>query len=92
MTGNHPLGNAKTHFNRGVSRYELGKLKEAIVDFSAVIALDKKYAPAYFYRGLARACLDETADAVADFTSVIVIDKKHATAYYNRNFSISSGR
>jgi tetratricopeptide (TPR) repeat protein len=84
----HPT-DVTAHWNRGVTRYELGDKLGAIADFSQVIDLAAEDAVAYNYRGLAQYDIGEQTRAIADFNRALSIDSESAVVYCNRGFVLA---
>ena len=61
--------------------------QRAIADYSEVIRLYPKYAPAYLGRGLAYAYKNEYDRVIADFSEAIRLDPNLAVAYLGRGRS-----
>ena len=76
---------ALAYVSRGAAYLKLGKLKEAIADFSAAIKLNPKYARAYYLRGLTFDKQNQTAHAYLDFVRTIEIDPDFSAAYRSRD-------
>jgi Flp pilus assembly protein TadD len=75
------------YFNQGVAFYHLGKLYEAIHDFTEVIRLYPKNHAAYNIRGIAyfeRGKLDE---AIRDYSKAIQLNPGYTKAYNNRGIA-----
>ena len=80
----HRLHRSVLRHNRAQVYQGLGRLDEALADYSAVIAADPNYAEYYFDRaGLLRQ-LGRTAEALADYERTIRLSAPFAEAYYNR--------
>jgi len=73
------------YVSRGAAYLKLGKLEEAIADFSAAIELNPKYARAYYLRGLAYDKRNHTARAYLDFVRTIEIDPDFSAADRSRD-------
>lgn len=73
------------YVSRGAAHLRLGKLNEAIADFSTAIKLNPKYARAYYLRGLAFDKQNQTARAYLDFVRTIEIDPDFSAAYRSRD-------
>ncbi|MBE9178761.1 tetratricopeptide repeat protein [Oculatella sp. LEGE 06141] len=74
------------HWNRAVTRYELGDKQGAVADFTQVLSLDPNDAIAYNYRGLVRADLGDVEGAATDFTQALHHDPRMFAACCNRGF------
>ena len=79
---------AHPHFglfnNRGIARYDLGKMEAAIDDYDRAIELNPEDATAYNNRGFARSDLGDLAAAIDDFDRAIALNPEDATAYFNK--------
>jgi tetratricopeptide (TPR) repeat protein len=74
-------GNAYDFFiylYRGNAYEKKGNLDRAIADYSKVIEIDPKYAPAYAKRGAAYEKKRDHDRAIADFNKAIEINSKYA--------------
>jgi tetratricopeptide (TPR) repeat protein len=69
-----------------------GQLDKVLVDSSASIQLNPKYAPAYYYRGIAYSRTTNTDKAISDYTAAIQLDPRYAGAYLNRGVEYSNKR
>lgn len=70
--------------NWGLSYYDQGEYKMAIMEFDTVIASQPKMGEAYNDRGLAYYALGDTDNAMADFNKAIEFLPNPAIAYSNR--------
>ena len=86
---NHVLNfdpdNELAHLCRGSAYLMLGKIQEAISDFSRAITLNHQYARTYHQRGLARELMGDTAKAYRDFDRALEIDPDFTAAYHSRD-------
>ena len=82
-----PLGDPKLIYLEGVDKYEKGQYKEAIQDFTQVIALNPQDARAYNQRGDAFYRLGNYQKAQLDASIAIGLNPQDANAYYDRGFS-----
>jgi tetratricopeptide (TPR) repeat protein len=80
------LNDVSAHWNRAVTRYDLGDKAGAIADYTHVLALQPEDANPYSYRGLARYDLGDKAGAIADFDQSITLNPQQVAAYCNRGF------
>jgi S1-C subfamily serine protease len=71
-------------FYRGYNEFEIGKFKEAVVDYTKYINQSPGEAKAFNYRGLAYLKLHEYKKAIKDFTRAIKLDSKFIPPYINR--------
>lgn len=62
----------------------MGKYKEAIVDFTKSIELQKTFVTGYINRGLSHQSLGDDKEALADFDKAIELNPNIATTYSNR--------
>jgi S1-C subfamily serine protease/cytochrome c-type biogenesis protein CcmH/NrfG len=72
------------YFYRGYNEFEIGKFKEAVVDYTKYINQSAGEAKAFNYRGLAYLKLKEYKKAIKDFTKAIKLDAKFIPPYINR--------
>ena len=80
-------------YTRGLAKGALHRYREAIADFTALLATQPTHAEALNSRGLVLAALGRHADAVADFSAAIAARTDHAYAYNNRGASrLAMGR
>ena len=63
-----------------------------LVDSSASIQLNPKYASAYYYRGIAYSRTGNTDKAISDYTAAIQLDSRYTGAYLNRGVEYSNKR
>ena len=57
------------YFNRGLVRYDVGKYKAAISDFTSALSFDEKMANAYLHRGIAKGRTGDRNGQVKDFAN-----------------------
>lgn len=69
-----------------------GQLDKVLVDSSASIQLNPKYAPAYYYRGIAYSRTANTDKAISDYTAAIQLNPRYIGAYLNRGIEYSNKR
>ena len=67
---------AEAYTNRGIVKSELGKHKEAIVDYDKAIRLNRDAAEPYINRGLAKCRLGKVVEAKADFQTALEIAER----------------
>ena len=60
---------AAGYFNRGLVRYDIGKYKAAISDFTSALSFDEKMANAYLHRGIAKGRTGNRNGQVKDFVN-----------------------
>lgn len=82
-----PVVDAKLLFQKGIEKYEKGNYKEAVADFTQVIAVNPQDANAYNRRGDAFYRLKDYQNAYSDSSKAIELNPKDANAYYDRGFS-----
>jgi tetratricopeptide (TPR) repeat protein len=71
-------------YNRAQVYAGLGRLKDALADYDAVIECDPNYAEYYFDRGNLLRRLGRDADALADYETAMRLSPPFAEVYYNR--------
>lgn len=71
-------------YYRGKARKELGRAKEATIDFNEAIRLDDTHADFYFHRAEAKMALDLHKNAIKDYDEAIKRQPDDAAAYYLR--------
>lgn len=76
-------------FKRGNNHANDGLFDKAIVDYSAVIELDRKHKAAFRNRGFSWMDIGEMDRAIEDFDKVILIDPKDDDAFVNRGIAWS---
>ena len=76
-------------YNRGLSYRKIGKIENAIADFTKVIEINPKNEMAYSNRGLDYGKQGQFNKAIQDFSTAIEINPKLSSAYYNRGVSYS---
>jgi lipoprotein NlpI/uncharacterized protein YoxC len=74
------------HWNRAITRYDLGDKAGAIADFTHILGIYPDDAVTYNARGLAHYDLNNWTSAITDFTEAIQIDPQYAASYCNRGF------
>lgn len=74
------------YFNRGITRYDLGDLKGALLDFNQVIQLDPQDGVAYTNCGVIYAQLGQIEQAIASFSQAIHHEPCSFAAYCNRGY------
>jgi len=57
---------AKSYFNRGIIRYNLGERQLALADFNSTIRLNPNQPQAYYNRAVTRSNLGDSSGAVKD--------------------------
>jgi tetratricopeptide (TPR) repeat protein len=86
------------YFNRGVSRFEVGKLmrdsiliKSAIDDFNKSLEIDAQFADAYFNRANAKSELNQIENALKDYNIAISMNPENSDYYANRGVAYGKG-
>lgn len=69
---------------------KLGRYKEAIADYDAVIALDPNNVHAYHNRGISFDKLGHFEAAIEDFNRVLQLEPTNSVAYFNRGSTYDS--
>lgn len=80
----HRLHRSVLLYNRGQVYASLGKLDEALADYTAVIAQDPYYSEYYFDRGNLYRRLERNEEALADYERAIAYSPPYLETYYNR--------
>ncbi|MBY0522284.1 MAG: tetratricopeptide repeat protein [Gemmataceae bacterium] len=75
---------APAYNNRGVTRFTLNALADALTDFGEALRLDARYAGAHFNRGHVYLKQRNYRAALADFTAAIELHRRYADAYFQR--------
>jgi tetratricopeptide (TPR) repeat protein len=75
---------ARDYFDSALLKQKQGDLDGALADFTKVIELDPKSAPAYNSRGIVKQMRGDLDGAIADYTKAVGLDPKSAPAYNNR--------
>ena len=81
---------AEAYFRRGVIKFELSMLKDALKDFDIAIELDSNHSEAYFYRARTHTFFP-TMKALSDFNRAIELNPMFADAYWFRGQRKNSG-
>lgn len=79
----HQLGQAKHHFQQGLTFATMGRIDEGIQEFSAAIDLDPRYSAAYGNRGVAYMMQKKYNKALDDLTNAVRMDPTDGNAFYN---------
>jgi len=74
------------HWNRAVTRHDLGDKLGAIADYSQILKLNPDDAMTYNYRGLVHHDNGDLESAIDDFTQSIHYAPNQVSAYCNRGF------
>ncbi len=75
---------ATLYSDRGVAKWRLKQMDEAIADFTKAVSLNPDYAPAYNNRGNVYLDMNKTEDAFKDFDRAVSISPDFGPAYSNR--------
>ena len=75
-----------SHWNRGVTRHDLGDKTGAIADYTQILSHSPDDAITYNYRGIAHYDADDVPSAIADLTESIRLNPQQVAAYCNRGF------
>lgn len=70
--------------NRGISKDELGKHHEAIIDFNKAIQLDSKFAFAYFNRGFSKNALEDYDGSCEDWEKALELGSEVAKETFEK--------
>lgn len=88
-----PARLASMYNDRGVAKWRLERLDEALADFNKAIELYPQYASLYNNRGNVLFDLDKTEQALKDFNKAIELSPGYGVAYNNRgNVLLELGR
>ncbi|MGG6296489.1 tetratricopeptide repeat protein [Leptolyngbya sp. AN02str] len=74
------------HWNRAVTRYDLGDRDGALADFNHIVGSTPHDAIAYNFRGIVRYDLGDRDGALADFQKSIQLDSRQVSPYCNRAY------
>jgi tetratricopeptide (TPR) repeat protein len=75
-----------SHWNRGVTRHDLGDKTGAIADYTQILNHSAEDAITYNYRGIAHYDAGNSPNAIADLTQSIQLNPQQVAAYCNRGF------
>jgi len=78
---------SKYYYERGLNKYDSGKIEKAEKDFSRAINLDNSYSDAYEARGELYLESERFQEALYDFDQLIRIDENNWYAYYLRGLT-----
>ena len=78
-----------SHWNRAVTRYDLGDREGALEDLNQVLAVMVNDVVAYNYRGLVRYDLGDRQGAITDFNRALKLNPNYGIALCNRGFVLS---
>lgn len=82
--GEHMLHRSVLLYNRAQVYAGMGKIEEALNDYTAVIEQDPHYSEYYFDRGNLYRRLQRNEEALADYENAIRYSPPYPEAYYNR--------
>jgi len=82
--GEHRLQRSVMLYNRAQVNNVLGKLDEALADFTTLIAQDPHYSEYYFDRGNMYRRLKRNEEALEDYNAAIRYGPPYPEVYYNR--------
>lgn len=82
--GEHMLHRSVLLYNRAQVYAGMGKIEEALTDYTAVIEQDPHYSEYYFDRGNLYRRLKRNEEALADYENAIRYSPPYPEAYYNR--------
>jgi tetratricopeptide (TPR) repeat protein len=80
----HRLHKSVLVHNRARVNVALGRLSDALADFTTVVELDPNYPDYYFDRADCRQLMGDTAGALADYDAAITITPPFWELHYNR--------
>ena len=75
---------AGLYSDRGVAKWRLKRLDDAIADFTKAVSLNPEYAPAYTNRGNVFLEMNRAEDAYKDFDRAVSLAPDFGVAYSNR--------
>ena len=75
-----------SHWNRGVTRHDLGDKTGAIADYTQILNHSAEDAITYNYRGIAHYDAGNLPSAIADLSESIQLNPQQVAAYCNRGF------
>jgi protein O-mannosyl-transferase len=78
------------YYNCGNEFFRLGKLDDALTDFTESLKFNPGYAEAYYNRALTRFYMGDYPDAILDFSSSIRINDHNPDVYVNRGLAYRS--
>ncbi|HEU5227692.1 MAG TPA: tetratricopeptide repeat protein, partial [Ktedonobacteraceae bacterium] len=82
--GEHMLHRSVLLYNRAQVYAGMGKIEEALTDYTAVIEQDPHYSEYYFDRGNLYRRIKRNEEALADYENAIRYSPPYPEAYYNR--------
>jgi putative GTP pyrophosphokinase len=82
-----PKASLKTiiHLHRGMAYFGCSRYQEALEDFTAAVALDKKNVRAYYYRGIVYRFMQDHRHALNDFDRCAALDPYQFDAVFARS-------
>lgn len=75
---------ALAYIGRGLILDGVGRIDEAIADYTTALKLDPKNAVAYYNRGIDYGVQNKPDEAIADYTQSIQFDPTFLASYFNR--------
>ncbi|MCX5712729.1 MAG: tetratricopeptide repeat protein, partial [Candidatus Omnitrophica bacterium] len=75
---------ATVYVNKGMRHLDNREFKQAVIEYTEAIKLDKSDPKVYYYRGLANMMQNESDNALTDFSKAIQMNPNLAEAYNNR--------
>jgi tetratricopeptide (TPR) repeat protein len=78
---------AKSYYNRGVSRAKTENERGALQDYNKAVSVDPNDVPALYARGTCKQKLEDYAGSLADFSRVIDLSPKRAGAFAGRGYA-----
>ncbi len=73
--------------SRSMAFFSLGQFNQAIEDYTTIISLDSRSAPAYFYRGLAFYKTGQFEKAITDFTQASALIPDNPDIFISRGLA-----
>jgi tetratricopeptide (TPR) repeat protein len=77
------------YYNRGLAKSNLGRDRDAIVDYDRAIVLNPKLTDAYTNRGVSKAHSGNKQAAITDYDLALALNSKDIVIYYNRGVAKS---
>lgn len=81
----HPT-DVQSHWNRAVTRYELGDQQGALSDVDQILQIRPDHALVWNLRGLCHYDLGDARQAIADFSTALQLDANPMDAHCNRGY------
>lgn len=82
--GEHRLHRSVLRYNRGQVNVALGRIEDALADYTAVIEADPNWPEYHFDRANLLRRLDRDDEALAEYETVMALSPAFHEAYYNR--------